>query len=259
MLEQQQVWLIHGLQELYRRTTEGEGWPGEPLKCESNGHPLIHDLLTRLGALDHRKSEHFEESTEAMQQDLWRRNSGHMQHQDSSDSCSDHAQSPVIPSRYADAYIGRPHPQHHHHHHHHPQVPPTPPSYSPLSRSTTATTATTATQPTLIKQEPSITPTPSPYAPTSLPMQGVVNPLALQGPPQHWPQPPSDSFCAFDEMDLMTSADYTSLSFDNHSLNSPMFNRAVPVNCMTSFLDSKADYDDLNQFLNPNATEITSI
>ena len=71
MLEQQQTWLVHGLQEMYRRACEGEGWPGEPLRCEPNGHPLTHDLLTRLGALDHTKDERFEENPEIMQQELW--------------------------------------------------------------------------------------------------------------------------------------------------------------------------------------------
>ncbi|KAJ5920755.1 hypothetical protein N7466_009081 [Penicillium verhagenii] len=52
MLEQQQIWLVHGLQELYRRATKGEGWSGAPLKLEPNGLPLTHDLLTRIGVLD---------------------------------------------------------------------------------------------------------------------------------------------------------------------------------------------------------------
>ncbi|KAJ5933308.1 hypothetical protein N7454_005637 [Penicillium verhagenii] len=52
MLEQQQIWLVHGLQELYRRATKGEAWSGAPLKLEPNGLPLTHDLLTRIGVLD---------------------------------------------------------------------------------------------------------------------------------------------------------------------------------------------------------------
>lgn len=62
MLEQQQAWLVHGLRELYRRITTGEAWPGELLKPETNGFPLTHDLLTRLGALNHSKGELFEEN-----------------------------------------------------------------------------------------------------------------------------------------------------------------------------------------------------
>lgn len=52
MLEQQQVWLVSGLQELYNRAVQGQGWPGEPLKLEPNGFPLTHDMLVRLGALN---------------------------------------------------------------------------------------------------------------------------------------------------------------------------------------------------------------
>ncbi|BDD63265.1 hypothetical protein MPDQ_003532 [Monascus purpureus] len=239
MLEQQQVWLVHGLQELYRRTSEGEGWPGDPLKCEANGHPLTHDLLTRLGALDQRKGEHFEEDTEAMQQELWRRSSGYMQRQESSDCSSESAQSPVTQSRFSDAFTAR------------HQLPPTPPTYSPLSRS----------QP-LIKTEPQIVPNTPSYT-QQLSMQGVVNPIALQGPQQQWPNSglPSSGFCDFDDVDFMSPTDYTSMPFDEQQINSPMFNRQIPVNCMASnlFMDTKSEYDDFNQFLNPNPTEITSI
>ncbi|RMJ20781.1 C6 transcription factor, partial [Aspergillus sp. HF37] len=114
MLEQQQAWLVHALQELYRRSRDGHGWPGKPLKCESNGHPLTHDLLSRLGALDQSRGDCFEENPDAMQQRLWSQNSGQMQRQDSTDASSDGgAQSPVITS-FAQ------------------QLPPTPPSsFSP--------------------------------------------------------------------------------------------------------------------------------
>ncbi|KAJ5819706.1 hypothetical protein N7474_005297 [Penicillium riverlandense] len=234
MLEQQQAWLVHGLQELYRRSTDGEGWAGDRLKPEPNGHPLTHDLLTHLGALDHTKGEHFEENPETMQQDLWRTNAGHMQRQESSDGSTDSPQSPTARSRFSsDAFSQR-------------QMPPTPPAYSPTAR---------APQ---IKGEPQMS---GSYA-QQLPMQGVVNPLALQGGPQQqqqWPNNPG--FNPFDEMDFMNSADYANLSFDDNQMASPMFNRQMPVNCMSSgpFVDSKNDYEDFNQFLNPNPTEITSI
>lgn len=216
MLEQQQTWLVHGLQELYRRTLEGEGWPGDRLKPEPNGHPLTHDLLTRLGALDHTKGEHFEENPEAMQQELWRNG---MQRQESSDGSSESAQSPVARSRFpSDAFSSQ------------QTLPPTPPAYSPSARGP-------------IKSEPMGNPQfPMPS------MQGVVNPLALQGP-QQWP---SNGFNLFDEMDLMPSAEYSNLPFDE-PISSPMFNRQMPMNCVSN------DYEDFNQFLNPNPTEITSI
>ncbi|KAJ5114625.1 hypothetical protein NUU61_000384 [Penicillium alfredii] len=225
MLEQQQAWLVHGLQELYRRTTEGEGWPGDRLKLEPNGHPLTHDLLMRLGALDHSKGERFEENPDALQQELWRTNAG-MQRQESSDGSSDSAQSPVARSHFSSDAFSQ-------------ALPPTPPAYSPSTR-------------TPIKAEPQMAANP-PFAPVSMP--GVVNPLALQG--SQWP---NSGFNPFDEMDMMTTADYSNLSFDDQ-VPSPMFNRQMPMNCVSStpYLDSKNDYDDLNQFLNPNPTEITSI
>ncbi|KAJ6103180.1 C6 transcription factor [Penicillium sp. IBT 16267x] len=92
-LEQQQVWLVHALQELYHCITEGEGWPGEHLEPKPNGHPLIHDLLARLGALDDFIGQRFEENTEVMRQRLWQ--------QDVEKSCDDSfedVQSPIVHS-----------------------------------------------------------------------------------------------------------------------------------------------------------------
>lgn len=219
MLEQQQAWLVHGLQELYRRTTEGEGWPGDRLKPEPNGHPLTHDLLTRLGALDHSKGDHFEENPETMQQELWRND---MQRQESSDGSSESAQSPVARSRFSsDAFS------------HSQTMPPTPPtSYSPSSQAPIKSEMTSS----------------SSNPPFGMSMPGVVNPLALQGG-QQWN---NNGFSPFDEMDLMSTADYTNLSFDE-SNSLPMFSRQVPMNCISN------DYEDFNQFLNPSAAEIISI
>ncbi|KAJ6132785.1 hypothetical protein N7471_008000 [Penicillium samsonianum] len=233
MLEQQQSWLVHGLQELYRRNIEGEGWPGEQLKLEPNGHPLTHDLLMRLGALDGSKGERFEENPEALQQDLWHTNAG-MQRQESSDGGSDSPQSPVPRSRFSSDAFSQQH------------MPPTPPTYSPSTRAHIKTE-----QP----HQPQMPNTPQFAQPMS--MQGVVNPLALQGP-QQWP---SNGFNPFDEMDMMSTADYSNMPFDDQQLSSPMFNRQVSMNCLSqgSYLDSKNDYEDFNQFLNPNPTEITSI
>ncbi|KAJ5124656.1 uncharacterized protein N7515_008481 [Penicillium bovifimosum] len=229
MLEQQQTWLVNGLQELYRRNIEGEGWPGEHLKLEPNGQPLTHDLLMRLGALDGSKGERFEENPEALQQELWHTNTG-MQRQESSDGSSDSPQSPAARSRFSSDAFSQQH------------MPPTPPTYSPSTR-------------TVIKTEPGLMPS-TPHFAQPMAMQGVVNPLVLQGS-QQWP---SNGFNSFDEMDLMSTADYSNMSFDDQQL-SPMFNRQVPMNCISqgSYVDSKTDYDDFNQFLNPNPTEITSI
>jgi hypothetical protein len=220
MLEQQQVWLVHGLQDLYRRASEGEGWPGEPLKPEPNGH-----LLTRLGALDQTKGEHFEENTEAMQQDLWRRSAGYMQRQESSDGSSDSAHSPLMGTRFGDIFARH-------------QAPLTPPGYSP----------TVSMHPAIVKTESQLQ---LPFANMSIP--GVVDPVALQEPLQ-WP--PQNSMSAFDEMDFMATPGYSNPMFDEQPITpSPMFSRQLQMSCMPTFIDPS---DDIQQFLNPN-TEITSI
>lgn len=246
MLEQQQSWLVNGLQEMYRRACDGQGWPGEPLRCEPNGHPLTHDLLTRLGALDHTKGERFEENPDHMQQELWRRR------QDSSDASSE-AQSPVVSSRFnSDVFASQ-------------QMPPTPPSFSPSSSHVHPTPKSEQQHPQSQSQSESRSQSQSQsqqqqqgqgssYAQMS--MQGVVDPVALQGP--QWS---NNDFGGFDDMDLMGSTEYSNMSFDDPMASSPMFNRQISMNCISSasFLDTKNDYDEFNQFLNPNQTEITSI
>jgi hypothetical protein len=232
MLKQKQAWLVHGLQELYRRSTDGEGWVGDRLEPEPNGHPLTHDLLIRLGVLNHSKGELFEGNPETMQQDLWRSNAGHMQRQESSDGSADSPQSATARSRFSsDAFGER-------------LMPPTPMAYS---------TAARAPQ---IVDEPQM---PGGYV-QQLPMQGVVNPLALQDGPQkplQWSNNPG--FVPFDEVGLMVSADYASLSFDDNQMTSPMFNRQLPMNCMSSasFVNTKNDYEDFNQFFNQSSTDIS--
>ncbi|KAB8218897.1 hypothetical protein BDV33DRAFT_174655 [Aspergillus novoparasiticus] len=54
MMEEHQSQMVDGLQELYRRSVDGEGWPGPLLakRPEAEGQPLTHDLLVRLGVLD---------------------------------------------------------------------------------------------------------------------------------------------------------------------------------------------------------------
>jgi len=51
MLEQQQSKLKSGICELYSQLQNGQGWPGQPLKCAVGGRPLIHDILERLDSL----------------------------------------------------------------------------------------------------------------------------------------------------------------------------------------------------------------
>ncbi|OKL63016.1 hypothetical protein UA08_02048 [Talaromyces atroroseus] len=296
MLEQQQVWLVNGLQELYRRAQEGEGWTGEPLKAESNGHPLTHDLLTRLGALDHTKGEQFEENVESMQQKLWQQNPGYMQRQESSDGSSDTAQSPIISSSGSsnNSNNHRHHIHHHHNNNHrvHPynvsgyaealsrrQLPPTPPSYSPSSQTMTT-----------IKSEQGQTPAASTnnintgfrstVASTStllLSQQGI-NPMALQNPQnnlhqqqqQQQSQQPwvgsnaSASDLSFDDLDLLGNQ-YT--MFDEASSSPPpMFatrqqqqqsQQQMPISCLPPSMLFDAN-DDFSQYFNPNM-EISTI
>ena len=66
ILEQQQSQLVQGLQHMYQLLRNGEQWPGEPLTNQSNGSPLTHDILARLGLLqpkedDSHEHENFEE------------------------------------------------------------------------------------------------------------------------------------------------------------------------------------------------------
>src|SRR6266536_4607366 len=99
MLEQQQAQLVTGLQELYRRTQTGQGWTGSPLKESSNGSPLTHDILERLGALKqdgHNSPEAFEEDLKLMQQRLIASGVGFMQRTDSSDGGSEAGHSPMF-------------------------------------------------------------------------------------------------------------------------------------------------------------------
>ena len=211
MLEQQQSWLVHGLQELYRRAIEGESWSGDLLNAETNGHPLTHDILTRLGVLDRSKGEIFEEAP------------GITHHQESSnDTLEPH--SPFGSSSFSSDTLS------------HREMPPTPPTYH-----------TGPSFHTPIKFEPLS------HSPQyGLPSQGVDDPLGLQP----WPTNGFSSFdnvSLFDDMDMMITADYTSLSFNNHTA-SPMFNRQALMDSIAS-----NDYEDFNQFLNTNPAEIPSI
>lgn len=141
MLEQQQAQLVTGLQELYKRMQNGESWPGSPLKESSNGHPLTHDILERLGALkvkhdsnnfsnntnnnNNNEETHFEDDLTFLQQRLFAGGATLLQRQDSSDGGSDSEHSPVFPSKqmlFNDSMAANNH------------FPPTPPNYSPFPR-----------------------------------------------------------------------------------------------------------------------------
>ena len=97
MLENQQTQLVSGLQELYKRMQNGQGWTGAPLK-ESGGVPLTHDILERLGALKqegHNTSDTFEEDLNALQQRLIASGATMMQREASHDGSSESAASPA--------------------------------------------------------------------------------------------------------------------------------------------------------------------
>jgi hypothetical protein len=73
MLEQQQNKLVIGLQEMYALLVTGAGWKGSPLRESTNGHPLTHDILERLGVLhvdSNVGSEAFEEDLVLLRQKL---------------------------------------------------------------------------------------------------------------------------------------------------------------------------------------------
>ncbi|CAP78992.1 hypothetical protein N7489_004637 [Penicillium chrysogenum] len=197
MIQQQQIWLVHGLRELYRRTTEGEGWPGECLKTEPNGHPLTHDILTRLGALDRTKGERFEDSPDTIQQELCRKSIWRQEYSDGAES----SQSPVARSGFfSDAFSQT------------QTLPPTPPAYPKITAP--------------VKQEPMAS-NPQ-FMHKGLPMQGIVKPLALQGGQQC----PSGRFGSFDDMGMMiTNSDYTNMFFDE-PMSSPIYNCQMPLDCV---------------------------
>ncbi|EFR02655.1 hypothetical protein MGYG_05652 [Nannizzia gypsea CBS 118893] len=79
LLEHQQTSLVFGIQEMYKMLVKGNKWPGKPLNNSHNGHPLTHDILERLGALNlgdgpaNAKLPRFEEDLETMQTQLLRK------------------------------------------------------------------------------------------------------------------------------------------------------------------------------------------
>jgi hypothetical protein len=126
MLENQQSQLVTGLQELYKRTQNGHGWIGSPLKETSHGAPLTHDILERLGALKqdgHTTGDVFEEDLTLMQQRLIANGAGFMARETSSDSDSEAGQSPMFEQIPPKPAFTDPFSMH--------SFPPTPPNQSP--------------------------------------------------------------------------------------------------------------------------------
>lgn len=89
MLEQQQIQLVNGLHELYKRATAGQGWDGPLLSDGGNGRPLTHDILDSLGVLQHENTNscgNLEDDLDIMQHRLTRDGSDSVKRQGSSDS-----------------------------------------------------------------------------------------------------------------------------------------------------------------------------
>ena len=131
MLEHQQAQLVTGLQELYKRAINGQGWLGAALADSTNGNPLTHDILERLGALKHESNDDadsFEEDLNTLQHRLIASGSGFMQRAESPDD-SEGLRSPVIEASpvkqpsFSDPFSPR------------SQLPLTPPEESPYPSS----------------------------------------------------------------------------------------------------------------------------
>ncbi|RMZ82287.1 hypothetical protein DV738_g1871, partial [Chaetothyriales sp. CBS 135597] len=132
MLETQQAQLVAGLQELYRRSQNGQGWTGPALKETSAGVPLTHDILERLGALKQEgqtNSETFEEDLHALQARLIAQGATMMERSNSHDASSDSSSSPPY-DIHSKANFSAPYPVN--------KFPPTPPNQSPYTHSTHA-------------------------------------------------------------------------------------------------------------------------
>ena len=129
MLETQQTQLVQGLQELYRRITNEEGWAGEPLR-ETNGLPLTHDILDRLGALKHDGEPHsaqFEGDFLALQRRMVAQGDSYMPRGMSFDTDSEADQAPSFdPSVHRKPAFTNPFSN---------RLPPTPPMDRPHSSS----------------------------------------------------------------------------------------------------------------------------
>ena len=113
MLEQQQSQLVAGIQQLYELTQKGHTWIGPPLKESTNGHPLTHDILDRLGVLKQEGlsgDEPFEEDLNSLQHKLIASGAPYMHRQESSDGLSENGHSPVseaVPPKRPRHSIGR--------------------------------------------------------------------------------------------------------------------------------------------------------
>lgn len=216
MLENQQAQLVTGLQELYKRTQNGQGWIGSPLKETSHGAPLTHDILERLGALKqdgHATGEMFEEDLTLMQQRLIANGAGFMQRDTSSDSDSETAPSPMFEPMPQKPGFTDPFSLH--------SFPPTPPNQSPYPRNARTVPSKMRTYP-----QPRID-------------QTAMNPQLLHR--QTWSPSRFD-----DSMDLdFVSFDHSS----NYGISSPLFSQLqAPVGTINPSLAMRFPDDE---YINP--------
>ena len=164
MLEQQQLQLVNGLQELYDRLVNHKGWEGASLDCSNNGHPLTHDILERLGALKLESQinyEVFEDNIDAMRKRLLA--DGALPTQSPSSVESEYEQSPTSFADPSSPKMLFNEPLQNFN-----QFPPTPPNRSPQIQSSLNT---------------------HPW-PTSIKMETGRDSDMLQCQPNSWPQPP---------------------------------------------------------------------
>ncbi|KAL4860633.1 hypothetical protein BDV12DRAFT_209008 [Aspergillus spectabilis] len=195
-LEQQQIWLVKGLQELYRRVAAGTGWPGDRPSHESGDYPLTHDLLARLGALDQSKDEHFEERLEILQNVSW-------SHESSEGILKD------VQSRV-------------HRQPAHPEA-----SSHKIAPSSLPVIIDQLNQARI--QEQSMRAAEKHIIPST---HGFVNPLNGEVSLPQWQ--PSSEFKLLDEMDWMNTATCSNTIIDGH-VSSLIFNHQMQVDCYTRF------------------------
>merc|ERR1711939_14573 len=216
MLENQQAQLVTGLQELYKRMQNGQGWDGSPLKETSNGVPLTHDILEHLGALQqdgHNTTDAFEEDLNALQQRLVASGAGMMQREASHDGSSESAPSPVYDSGPQKPHFTNPFGLN--------QLPPTPPNRSPYPQS----------------------------ARTMHPSKANTYPQTVPHSNLSWTTPAPD----FDDgMDFINQYDSPMVdpSMDMSQFPAHMFQDAAAINPFYTMKDWSGQ-DDLQRYVNP--------
>ncbi|KAL6229417.1 hypothetical protein BDW75DRAFT_225110 [Aspergillus navahoensis] len=224
MLEQQQASLVACLQELYHRIRDGSSWSGPPLKCDANGHPCIHDLITRLGTLDHSSSEgeRFEISQVLVHFGQREGQNAPAPMQDACDSSSEYTDSSIVPARSVD-YVAQ-------------QMLSTPASFSTSAP---------------VELELSL----APSSESQLTMTGYVNPTVLQVPPQH--QWVADEVGRSDGIEMTGPVCFGNVFADEDAMWSPVFQQQ-PYDCSSYYRYPKSHYNNLSLYVNVNTPDILS-